>query len=166
MSNETTGFRRRTLLTGAAGLAGLAATTGEAAAVARPKPTIVLVHGAFADASGWNDVIHRLLCEGYPVIAPANPLRGIPSDSAYLTSILATITGPIVLVGHSYGGVVITNAATANVKALVYIAAFAPTKAKQSDTCKTSSPAQNSDSKHSTCAQSPSPTENQATTAT
>jgi pimeloyl-ACP methyl ester carboxylesterase len=125
MSNE---IRRRTLLAGMAA-AGVTATvtSGEASASAT-KPTIVLVHGAFADASGWNDVIHRLLCDGYPVIAPANPLRGIPSDSAYLASILATIEGPVVLVGHSYGGVVITNAARGNakVKALVYVAAFAP----------------------------------------
>jgi pimeloyl-ACP methyl ester carboxylesterase len=93
-----------------------------------PKPTVVLVHGAFADASGWNDVARKLLREGYPVLAPANPLRGIAPDSAYLASILRTITGPIVLVGHSYGGVIITNAATGNpnVKALVYVAAFAP----------------------------------------
>jgi pimeloyl-ACP methyl ester carboxylesterase len=93
-----------------------------------PKPTIVLVHGAFADASGWTDVIKILTKEGYQVLAPANPLRGVDSDSAYIASVLATITGPIVLVGHSYGGFVITNAAAGNpnVKALVYIAAFAP----------------------------------------
>jgi pimeloyl-ACP methyl ester carboxylesterase len=88
----------------------------------------VLVHGAFADASGWGDVIKRLRRKGYTTIAPANPLRGVPSDSAYIASVLANLSGPIVLVGHSYGGIVITNAATANpnVKALVYIAAFAP----------------------------------------
>ena len=93
-----------------------------------PKPTIVLVHGAWADASSFNDVNNRLQKRGFTVIAPANPLRGLASDSACLSSILATIAGPIVLVGHSYGGMVITNAATgnANVKALVYIAAFAP----------------------------------------
>ncbi|GAA4719234.1 alpha/beta fold hydrolase [Phytohabitans rumicis] len=93
-----------------------------------PKPTIVLVHGAFADASGWNDVARKLLHDGYPVIAPANPLRGVPSDSAYLADTLKNINGPIVLVAHSYGGIVITNAATGNpnVKALVYVAAFAP----------------------------------------
>jgi pimeloyl-ACP methyl ester carboxylesterase len=93
-----------------------------------PKPTIVLVHGAFADASGWNDVIKRLQHKGYTTIAPANPLRGVPSDSAYIASVLHSITGPIVLVGHSYGGIIITNAATGNpnVKALVYVAAFAP----------------------------------------
>lgn len=93
-----------------------------------PKPTVVLVHGAFADASGWNAEIRELQDDGYPVLAPANPLRGIASDAAYLRSVLATVPGPIVLVGHSYGGAVITNAAggNPNVKALVYIAAFAP----------------------------------------
>src|SRR5258706_2965160 len=92
------------------------------------KPTIVLIHGAFADASGWTGVVERLQKRGYTVIAPANPLRSVASDSAYIASVLATIPGPIVLVGHSYGGEVITNAATGNpnVEALVYIAAFAP----------------------------------------
>lgn len=95
---------------------------------AAPKPTVVLVHGAWADASGWTDVIERLEKAGYPVVAPPNPLRGVSSDSAYLASYLAHISGPIVLVGHSYGGEVITNAATGNpkVKALVYIAGWAP----------------------------------------
>ncbi|MBQ1017529.1 alpha/beta hydrolase [Micromonospora sp. D93] len=125
---------RRTLLAGSAALAAsgaLAAVTGAPAAAGtshRSKPTIVLVHGAFADATGWSEVITRLTREGYTVLAPANPLRGVASDAAYLRSFLATLTGPIVLAGHSYGGVVITNAATGNpnVKALVYIAAFAP----------------------------------------
>ena len=93
-----------------------------------PKPTIVVVHGGWADASSWDKVTRRLQDRGYTVIAPANPLRGGQYDSAYLSSVLATISGPIVLVGHSYGGVVITNAATGNpnVKALVFVAAFAP----------------------------------------
>ncbi|MBE2320546.1 alpha/beta hydrolase [Solirubrobacter sp. CPCC 204708] len=93
-----------------------------------PKPTIVLVHGAFADASGWNDVTERLQDRGYNVLAPANPLRGVTADAASLRRLLEHISGPVVLVGHSYGGVVITNAATGNpnVKALVYAAAFAP----------------------------------------
>ena len=93
-----------------------------------PKPTVVLVHGAFADSSGWNEEIRQLQKDGYEVFAPANPLRGIALDAAYLRSVLATVPGPIVLVGHSYGGAVITNAASGNpnVKALVYIAAFAP----------------------------------------
>jgi len=94
------------------------------------KPTIVLVHGAFADASSWTGVITRLQHRGYTVVAPANPLRSVKGDSDYLTSVLSAIPGPIVLVGHSYGGAVITNAANADpdVKALVYIAAFAPDK--------------------------------------
>jgi len=93
-----------------------------------PKPTVVLVHGGWADASSWNAVVRRLEDRGYPVIAPANPLRGLQTDAAYLSSVLATISGPIVLVGHSYGGMVLTDAAIGNrnVKALVYIAAFAP----------------------------------------
>ena len=92
------------------------------------KPTVVLVHGAFADASGWAGVIDELHHDGYPVLAPANPLRDLDGDSDYLASILATTLGPVVLVGHSYGGAVITNAAAhlPNVRALVYIAAFAP----------------------------------------
>jgi pimeloyl-ACP methyl ester carboxylesterase len=93
-----------------------------------PKPTVVLVHGAFADASSWDAVTSRLQRQGYPVIAVANPLRGLAGDSAYVSSVLDTLPGPVVLVGHSYGGAVITDAAVghANVKALVYIAAFAP----------------------------------------
>ena len=92
------------------------------------KPTIVLVHGAFADASGWGDVASRLQEDGFTVYAPANPLRGVTADAAYLRSFLSTIEGPIVLVGHSYGGFVITNAASGNpnVKALVYVAAYGP----------------------------------------
>jgi pimeloyl-ACP methyl ester carboxylesterase len=93
-----------------------------------PKPTVVLVHGAFADASGWGGVIDKLEDDGYPVIAVANPLRGLASDSAYVRSVIDSIPGDVVLVGHSYGGAVITNAATGanNVNALVYVAAFAP----------------------------------------
>jgi pimeloyl-ACP methyl ester carboxylesterase len=93
-----------------------------------PKPTIVLVHGGWADSSGWNSEVTALTKSGYDVIAPANPLRGLASDADYIRSVLKTITGPIVLVGHSYGGAVISNAAVGvpNVKALVYIAAFAP----------------------------------------
>ena len=92
------------------------------------KPTIVLVHGAFADASSWNGVAELLLQQGYTVIAPANPLRGIAFDSAYIASVLNQIDGPVLLVGHSYGGAVNTNAATStpNVVGLVYVAAFAP----------------------------------------
>jgi pimeloyl-ACP methyl ester carboxylesterase len=91
------------------------------------KPTIVLVHGAFADSSGWNDVAGRLMRDGYPVIAFSNPLRGPLADAEYLRQFLTTIDGPVVLVGHSYGGAVITNAGTGNpnVKSLVYVAAYA-----------------------------------------
>jgi pimeloyl-ACP methyl ester carboxylesterase len=88
----------------------------------------VLVHGAFADASSWSGVVQRLQQRGYTVIAPPNPLRGVASDAAAIASVLATIDGPIVLAGHSYGGMVISQAAEGNpaVKALVYIAAFVP----------------------------------------
>lgn len=93
-----------------------------------PKPTVVLVHGAFADASGFNDTIALLQKAGFPVIAPANPLRDTAGDAAYISSVVDTISGPVILAAHSYGGVVITNAARghANVKALVYMGAFAP----------------------------------------
>ena len=116
-----------TALLSAALLSGVAAAA-PAPAAAQSKPTVVLVHGAFADASGWSKVLGRLQRRGYPVIAPANPLRGVSTDAAYLRSVLSQIEGPIVLVGHSYGGFVMTNAATgnANVEALVYVAAFAP----------------------------------------
>jgi pimeloyl-ACP methyl ester carboxylesterase len=92
------------------------------------KPTIVLEHGAWADGSSWDGVVTRLQNDGYTVDAPPNPLRGPDSDSAYLASYLATVPGPIVLVGHSYGGFVTTNAATGdqNVKALVYVDAYIP----------------------------------------
>ena len=92
------------------------------------RPTIVLEHGAWADGSSWSGVVTRLQKDGYTVDVPPNPLRGPDSDSAYLASYLATVTGPVVLVGHSYGGFVITNAATGdqNVKALVYVDAYIP----------------------------------------
>lgn len=92
------------------------------------KPTIVLVHGAFAESSSWNGVLTTLIVRGYPVVAVANPLRGVKSDADYVAGAMKGIDGPIVLVGHSYGGSVISNAAKGNdnVKALVYVAAFAP----------------------------------------
>lgn len=98
-------------------------------AVAQPtKPTVVLVHGAFADSSSWNGVTRILQKHGYRVVAAANPLRSVSSDAAYISNVVASIGGPVVLVGHSYGGQVITTAANgkANVKSLVYVAAFAP----------------------------------------
>ena len=122
-----------------------------------PKPSIVLIHGAWADGSSWSRVIGILQQQGYTVYAPANPLRGLLSDAAYIASILQSISGPIILVGHSYGGAVITNAATGNpnVKALVFIDAFAPDQgeslaslssipppAGQSPSCVSGNPAQ------------------------
>jgi pimeloyl-ACP methyl ester carboxylesterase len=95
---------------------------------ATPRPTIVLVHRAFADASSWTGVIKVLEKDGYPVVSVANPLRSVTSDAVYASNILASIKTPVVLVGHSYGGSVISEAAynSNNVKALVYVAAFAP----------------------------------------
>jgi pimeloyl-ACP methyl ester carboxylesterase len=92
------------------------------------SPTVVLVHGAFADGSSWSGVIERLSTRGITTVAVANPLRGVSADSAYLASVLSQTPGPIILVGHSYGGALISNAATGNenVVALVFVAAFAP----------------------------------------
>ncbi|MFD4586580.1 alpha/beta fold hydrolase [Streptomyces sp. NPDC058434] len=92
------------------------------------KPTVVLVHGAFADSSSWNGVIKKLQKDGYPVIAPANPLRGLHQDAEYLRTVLDSVSGPIVLAGHSYGGSVMSEAAAGDkdVKALVYLASFQP----------------------------------------
>ena len=106
----------------------VASARAASAGTSGPKPTIVLEHGAWADSSSWNGVIRRLQRDSYTVDAPPNPLRGLSYDSATLADYLATIPGPIVLVGHSYGGAVITNAATGNpnVKALVYVDAFIP----------------------------------------
>jgi pimeloyl-ACP methyl ester carboxylesterase len=107
------------------------ARTAHAAVMAganRTKPTIVLEHGAWADSSSWDGVIQRLQRLGYTVDVPPNPLRSLPGDSTYLADFLKTISGPIVLVGHSYGGAIITNAATGDsqVRALVYVDAFIP----------------------------------------
>ena len=101
---------------------------GSAPAATSSKPTIVLVHGAFADSSSWNGVVKRLLDRGFSVIATANPLRSVKNDADYVTSIVEHIPGQVVLVGHSYGGNMISGAALGNdkVKALVYVAAFAP----------------------------------------
>jgi pimeloyl-ACP methyl ester carboxylesterase len=130
-------FRRGGIVAGLAAVAGLA-VTGAAAASARspvvphhssgPRPTIVLVHGAWANGASWDAVVQRLQADGYTVDVPANPLQGLAYDPAYIADFLHSISGPIVLVGHSYGGAVITNAATgdAQVKALVYVDAFAP----------------------------------------
>jgi pimeloyl-ACP methyl ester carboxylesterase len=99
-----------------------------AQATAATKPTIVLVHGAWADGPSWSRVTRSLQHDGYSVKVAPNPLRSVSGDAAYVAAILRTISGPIVLVGHSYGGAVITNAAVGNpnVKALVYVNAFIP----------------------------------------
>ncbi|WP_055603722.1 alpha/beta fold hydrolase [Streptomyces aureus] len=91
------------------------------------NPTVVLVHGAFTDATGWIGVISELRSSGIPVIAPSNPLRGLTADAAYLSAFVAQLAGPVVLVGHSYGGALITVAGAAeNVVGLVYVAAYVP----------------------------------------
>ena len=125
--------RRALLIVGLAVLSLLAVHAGGPAgansyAGGSARPTIVLVHGDWADASSWTSVIERLQDKGFNVVAPPNLLRGPAVDAAYLADYLKTISGPIVLVAHSYGGFVITNAATGNtnVKALVYIDSFLP----------------------------------------
>ncbi|GAA5185379.1 alpha/beta hydrolase [Rugosimonospora acidiphila] len=127
---------RRTAVAGAGVLALTAAgvfTFGASASATashntRPKPTIVLVHGAFEDASSWDGVIQRLQKAGYPVVAPANPLNAVASDAAYLRSVVDHIQGNVILVSHSYGGEIIGQAGAndSKVKALVYAAALIP----------------------------------------
>jgi pimeloyl-ACP methyl ester carboxylesterase len=130
-------FRRGGLVAGLAAAAGLIVAGGTAAFASSsvtshrasgPLPTIVLVHGAWANGSSWDGVVQRLQRDGYTVDVPPNPLQGLAYDPVYLADFLHSISGPIVLVGHSYGGAVITNAATGDtqVKALVYVDAFAP----------------------------------------
>jgi len=113
--------------------AGSLAAPAEAHAAGRGSsspPSIVLVHGAWADSGSWDRVVRRLQDDGFTVYVPPNPLRGLGTDAATIAEFLHTITGPIVLVGHSYGGAVITNAATGNsqVTALVYVDAFVPAR--------------------------------------
>lgn len=128
-----------TLVTGSAAVGGAGAAVTETADTApapaglggghgSARPTVVLVHGAFADSSGWQAVADRLMDACFPVLAFSNPLRGPLSDAEHLRQLLSTIEGPVVLVGHSYGGAVITNAATddPDVRSLVYVAAYAP----------------------------------------
>ncbi|OON63029.1 alpha/beta hydrolase [Massilia sp. KIM] len=112
----------------AAALLSIAAAPLATAAEAGAKPTIVLVHGAFADSSGWDGVAANLTKDGYRVVAAYNPLRGVKNDAEAVASVLRSIPGSVVLVGHSYGGAVITTAALGNenVKSLVYVGGFAP----------------------------------------
>lgn len=125
-------FRAVSIAAALASLGGMAAN----AAPHSDKPTIVLVHGAFADASSWNGVIARLERDGFNVIAAANPLRGVASDATAIAAIAQATAGPVVLVGHSYGGPVITEAANSatNIKALVYVAGFLPERGESSST--------------------------------
>jgi len=111
-----------------AAICGPRADAGERGAGHPVRPTIVLVHGAWADSSSWSAVVRRLQHDHYTVVVPPNPLRSLSGDSAYLGAFLHTVPGPIVLVGHSYGGAVVTNAAAGNtnVKALVFVDAFVP----------------------------------------
>ncbi|WP_312878263.1 alpha/beta hydrolase [Lentzea indica] len=119
-----------TLLALAASVPSGAGAAEETGKPGTKKPTIVLVHGAFADGASWNGVVERLQRKGFPVVAVANPLRSLTGDANYLRKVLASIEGPIILAGHSYGGMVQSQAALGNpnVKALVYVAAFAPEK--------------------------------------
>src|SRR5580692_4786767 len=119
-----------------------AQATAGAQSSSAPKPTIVIEHGAWADGSSWDGVVARLQKAGYTVDVPPNPLGGVSSDSAYLASFLASVTGPVVLVGHSYGGFITTNAATgdANVKALVYVDAYIPAQGETINSINTQFP--------------------------
>lgn len=112
-------------------------TAFSATAAGQPvKPTIVLLAGAFEDSSVWDGEIALLQAAGYPVIAPAVPLRGVASDSAYLAAVVRSIDGPVVLVAHSYSGILITDIAASDpqqVKALVYVAAFIPKTGQTAD---------------------------------
>lgn len=119
-------LRLRTAVAACAIAAAGTLTVGAGPAVAQDLPTVVLVHGAFADTTSWDAVAAELRGRGYEVVVPDNPLRGPAYDSAAIENVLADIPGPVVLVGHSYGGAVITNVHSPNVEALVYVAAFAP----------------------------------------
>ena len=119
---------KKKIIPGASMLVAALLATGAQAQAAPAKPTIVLVHGAFADSSSWNRVIPILQQDGYTVVAAPNPLRGVRADADVVADVVKSIDGPVVLVGHSYGGSVISEAAEGltNVKGLVYVAAFAP----------------------------------------
>ena len=107
------------------------------------KPTIVLVHGAFAESSSWDAVIDSLLSSGYTTVAAANPLRGLAIDAAAVTDLVRSIQGPVVLVGHSYGGAVMTDVdrSAGDIKGLVYVCGFALTRARAARSCPSTCPA-------------------------
>lgn len=125
-----------------AGATGASADASQVSAGAPARPTVVLVHGAFADSSSWNGVARGLRRDGYPVLAVANPLRDLTSDTAYVRSVVASIDGPVVLVGHSYAGMIISQVAAQaqNVKALVYAAAFIPQAGESTNSLNTMFP--------------------------
>jgi pimeloyl-ACP methyl ester carboxylesterase len=143
LTSSTRSTKRRfiTIAAGIAAVAGvtLASTTGADSATAKPaKPTVVIVHGAWTDASSFTDVEKILTKDGYPVLDFANPLRSLSGDSEYLASFLAArTTGPVILVGHSYGGAVVGEAALSDpdVKGLVYVDAFIPARARACSIC-------------------------------
>jgi pimeloyl-ACP methyl ester carboxylesterase len=116
------------LALGTIGMSSMLTSAASAATSEAEKATIVLVHGALAGSSSWDGVISKLQADGYTVIAAPDPLRSLKSDSDYVSGIVKNVKGPVVLVGHSYGGSIITNAATGadNIRALVYVAAYAP----------------------------------------
>ncbi|MFC9873384.1 alpha/beta fold hydrolase [Nocardia salmonicida] len=127
MSSHVPNPRRRRLLSAvAAAVVAVSPVLPTLASAAPGEPTLVLVHGAFADATSWDGVAADLRSRGYPVVAVNNPLRGPRNDAQALHDVLDSIDGPVVLVGHSYGGAVITNTHNPKVLANVYIAAFAP----------------------------------------
>lgn len=121
-------MRKLITLAAAIGMIGLAAAPAARSAGTTKNATIVLVHGAFAGSSSWNPVIAELVRDGYPVIAAANPLRSLKGDADYVARLVGSVPGPVVLVGHSYGGEVISMAAygASNVKSLVFVAGLAP----------------------------------------
>jgi pimeloyl-ACP methyl ester carboxylesterase len=126
--NRKEPLMRKPIVTAAAALALAGSATAQTDTLDPAKPTIVLVHGAFAESSSWNGVIGTLRADGFPVIAAAVPLRTLKGDASYVASLVASVPGPVVLVGHSYGGEVISVAAAqrSNVKALVFVAGLAP----------------------------------------
>jgi len=128
MNSRISHLNRAAIALTMAASAAVAPSAASAQSEASTKPTIVLVHGAFAESASWDGVVRKLHAQHYKVVSVANPLRGVKSDALYVGGVVDSIRGPVVLVGHSYGGSVISEAAygKANVKSLVFVAAFAP----------------------------------------